>query len=122
MIREWLNWLILIAMFLASLGLLWLTAEAQHGHWTDRYLGANNLRCCGEIDCTPAEVQVWRHRGTWVDVEVDGTLLEVPAAWVHPIPADAAIPLGVSGYWCRIDEGPVSRENTRCVFTKPGMW
>jgi hypothetical protein len=102
--------------------LLWsATALAMHGSWQDHFYDAFGVPCCGARDCLKAEVWVWRRLPDLVEVEVNGRLLRLPAGSVHTIPADADVPLTVSGYWCaRNEKDPVSEANTRCVFVRPG--
>jgi len=99
-------------------------AIADHGSWQDHYRGWGGLSCCGERDCEPAEVWVWRRTPTAVEVEVNRVLLTLPSGWVHTIPPEVPVPPEITGYWCRmaVSDRRVRADNTRCVFVRAGQF
>ena len=52
------------------------TSRAAHGQspqWVDKSTDRNGNRCCGEVDCVPAEsVQILEEGGGFVDIRVGG--------------------------------------------------
>ena len=98
-------------------------AQAQTGHvptWTDRYKSYEGVRCCN-MECQPADVTI--ASSTRGEVWVNGMLLTLPLGSIHPMPADAEVPLAVSGYVCwRARPLWPSPESIRCVWYRSGAW